>query len=155
MDHHLIYLFHRWSHGYAQQWRIQHSNRNMENQKKPNHTDLVRQVTNWQVATLADLSINAQNTAIFPFNLVEAGCQQSMWAASPRSAECPPGEPPGAPSASPTFWHRRRFAHLPFGPWTFTLGTQEQTRNLCFSPGPSEAMFLLKNLSPALDGDRS
>lgn len=35
MDHHLIYLFHRWSHGYAQQWRIQHSNRNMENQKNP------------------------------------------------------------------------------------------------------------------------
>lgn len=34
----------------------------------PSHTDLIRQITNWQVAVLADLPINARNKAAFsPF----------------------------------------------------------------------------------------
>lgn len=108
----------------AQQWRTQHSNHNAENQKQPNHTDLVRQVANWQVAILADLPINAQNTAIFPFNLVEAEISaghvgQPAWAV-PNAHQVSHRE---LPVPAVTSWHQRLFAYLPSGPWTFTLGT--------------------------------
>lgn len=90
----------------------------------PNHTDLIQQITNWQVAVLADLPINAQNKAAFPPFRLNPGSlrSQKVWGRRPDHHRL--GRRGAARSALS-------------GPWTFTRGTPETDLESLLLPGAS------------------
>lgn len=126
----------------------------------PSHRDLIRQITNWQAAILADLLINAQNkVSLFPLTQLrqlEVTRQlkgQVAPSSAPATSRSEPEEWPRAPGAGSDFMAPGTAHSSPFGPWTFTSGTPEMNRNALILSGASKAVFLLQRLRPGLDGN--
>lgn len=123
----------------------------------PNHTDPIRQITNWQVAVLADLPINAQNKAAASLQLNSGSLRspESVWAGALTTARSEAGERPRAPGPGSDFVAPGAARSAPSGPRAFTFGTPETDWKSFLLPGTPKAVFSLLRLCPALDGTRS
>lgn len=103
----------------------------------PNHTDLIRQITNWQVALLADLPINARNEAaasLRPNPGRDRRAPGSLWD-SALTTGSGAGEPPGVPAQ--TSWHQGLLAQLCLAPRPSHLEPQKRTGSLGFCQVPA------------------
>lgn len=98
----------------------------------PNHTDLIRQIKNWQVAVLADLPINAQNKAAF--SLLTEHRQSEV--ARERVARRPDHRQLGRRGAAQTSWHREWLAQLRLAPAPLHLEPQKWPWSFCFGQVP-------------------
>lgn len=117
----------------------------------PNHTDLIRQITNWQVAILADLPINAQNKAAC--SLWRTSCSVSperLRATRPGQCSQRPRRGLELPAPDVTAPETAPRLHLATGP--SHSEAQERTGSLCFCPGASKAVFLAEELPSSAQG---